>query len=98
MKTESERLDRDFMEFHHSHPEVWRLYQRYAMDLMNAGHKHGSSEQIIQRVRWETAINPNRDGGFKINNNFRRRYAILMRETHNAFKDFFRERKQGGNT
>lgn len=87
-----ERLGRAFVQFDVAHPEVWKLYQRFAWELRRAGHHRGSSEQIIQRLRWETMINPERGGGYKISNNHRKRYALKMVAYFPSFEGFFRFR------
>lgn len=88
------RRDAAFREFHAAHPEVYVLYKQFARELLHAGHERGSSEQIIQRIRWETAVNPGRDGGFKIDNWHRSRYARMLAAEHPAeFGTFFQFRE-----
>ena len=91
----SERLDRQFAKFDAANPEMWRLYVYYARELKSAGRNRGSSEQIIQRIRWDAFIKPNTKNGYKISNNFRRRYAEKLVRTHpKEFTGFFQFRKQ----
>lgn len=88
------RQDLAFSAFHAEHPEVYVLYKRFAWELRAAGNNHGSSEQIIQRIRWETMVNRGHDGGFKINDWFRARYArMLAAECPAEFGAFFSFRK-----
>lgn len=87
-----EKLDRAFMRFDIAHPEVWKLYQRFAWELKRSGNRRGSSEQIVQRIRWESAVNPTRDGGYKINDHYLKRYARKMCAYFPVFFGFFRFR------
>lgn len=82
-----------FEEFHAAHPDVYSQFKRFALQLLAAGRKRGSAEQIIQRIRWETAINPTRDDGFKINDHFRSRYARKLAGEDERFKEFFEFRQ-----
>ena len=91
----SERLDRQFAKFDAANPAMWRLYVYYARELKSAGRNRGSSEQIIQRIRWDAFVNPCDGLGYKISNNFRKRYAEKLVRTHpKEFKGFFQFRKQ----
>lgn len=93
--TGNKKLDRQFWEYHTEFPNVFTLYIRFGRELRAAGHMKGSSEQMIQRIRWECDINPNRKQGFKISNNHRKRYAILAKLTYpEEFGDFFRFREE----
>lgn len=49
-------IDARFAEFHAANPHVFILFRTYAQELWNAGHRKGSAELIIQRIRWQTAI------------------------------------------
>ena len=89
-------IDERFEEFHVEHPEVFRMFSEFASQLLAAGHRRGSAEQIIQRIRWQTSMNPGRDGGFKINDHFRRRYAWMLAAADPRFGEFFEFRTLKG--
>lgn len=82
----------DFAEFDAAHPEVWRLYERFALDLVRRGFEHHSSDAVLHRVRWETDANT---GGkpWKINNNFTPMYARKFHRAHPHLAGFFRTRR-----
>lgn len=88
-------LDAKFAEYHAAHPEVYRHFRKFAFELWNAGRRRGSAQQIIERIRWETSVNPNRDGGLKINNWFRTHYAKMLVENEPVFDGFFEFRSRG---
>lgn len=82
-------LDARFLEFDRAHPEVYRLFVRFAEQLLAAGHRRGSAEQLMQRIRWETAVNPERDGGWKLNDHYRARYARKLAAEDARFENWF---------
>ncbi|WP_296763725.1 hypothetical protein [Sediminimonas sp.] len=92
MTSTHNQIDRDFLKFHRQHPEVYRLFDLFAGQLVAAGHKRGSSKAIIERIRWETHVKTAGEP-VKINNNYTSRYAHLWEDENPRFKGFFRTRK-----
>ena len=45
-----------FAAFHAANPEVYNLYKRFAYELIQRGCARLSSKLIIERIRWETAV------------------------------------------
>lgn len=90
-------IEQRFAEFDAQHPEVYRLFVELAVRLLKAGHAHGSADQIIQRIRWESMVNPNRDGGWKINDQFSALYSRKLAAEDARFRHFFefRQRRAG---
>jgi len=62
-----------FDQFDRENPDVYRMFCRFTLQLIAAGHKRLSSKLIVERIRWETML----QGGttFKINNNFTPHFA-----------------------
>jgi len=84
-----------FAEFDAAHPEVYAMYRRFAYELIRAGCRRGSTQQILGRIRWETSVNPDHDGGFKVNEVFKKLYAKkLVAEDPATFADFFEFRQR----
>jgi hypothetical protein len=77
-----------FEEFDREHPEVWAYFVRFANELL-ARSERGSADQIMQRIRWETTVNPERDGGLKLNDHFSSRYARKLAKEDRRFETFF---------
>jgi hypothetical protein len=90
--TERPDIDAEFAIFHEENPRVWEWYIRVANRFWNEGQRKGSSEQIIQVIRWEIRLETT-GVDFKIKNEFRRRYALLLEATDPKFKGFFRKRR-----
>lgn len=87
-----DQIDEDFWRFHGLNPEVYELFDRFARELIRAGHRHGSANLIFERIRWETAIDPNGGEPVKLNNNYRSRYARLWENRNPRHRGFFRTR------
>lgn len=86
-------IQQRFEAFHAAHPEVFQLFARFASELRRAGRTHYSADAILHRVRWECAVNPERDSGYKINDHFSSRYARKLANTDPRFATFFEFRK-----
>jgi hypothetical protein len=86
-----------FAEFDEQHPEVYEMYKRFAFELRSRGCERGSTQQILGRIRWETNVNPGKDGGFRVNEQFKKLYAKKLVAEDESFRDFFefRERRAG---
>ena len=62
--------EKRFKAFHEKYPQVYQLFEKFSIQLIEAGHKTLGSKMIIERIRWEYVTNSKDDEGFKINNNF----------------------------
>jgi hypothetical protein len=90
-----EELREAFARYHEKNPDVLDLFVKFTFELIDAGHERGSTAMIIERIRWETKVNPeykNRDE-FKISNNHKPFYARAFRILHKEHKDFFKVNK-----
>lgn len=73
------KLQAQFEEFHSLNPQVWKLFIRFAVQMIRAGHTTLSTSLIGERIRWETYVvtrDPN--SVFKINNNYKAYYARMF--------------------
>jgi len=84
-------LDKKFRQYHFEHPEVFKFFAQFALQLKHKGFKHFGAKAIMERIRWEVALQTGRDG-FKINNNYTSRYARLLEQKLPMFRGFFRKR------
>lgn len=86
-----EELKEAFFRYHHKNPDVLELFEKFTFELIAAGHEKGSTAMIIERIRWETRINPeyrDRDE-FKISNNHKPFYARVFMKLHPEYDGFF---------
>jgi hypothetical protein len=85
-------LEESFAEFDRDHPEVWRLFERFAFEAIQRGHRHHSADAILHVVRWETDANAH-GKPYKVNNNFTPYFARKFQRAHPQHAGFFRNRK-----
>jgi hypothetical protein len=85
-------LQRRFADIDRANPNVWSLFVRLTFDRIHRGFRNYSSDAVLHRVRWETAV-PLEDGsGFKINNNWSPFYARKFHDAYPQHAGFFRTR------
>lgn len=77
-----------------SRPEAWRLFVRFTFELLRSGRDHHSSDAVLHRIRWYTAIELASGEEFKVNNDFS---AVFARWFHGAYPEhdgFYRTRER----
>jgi hypothetical protein len=67
-----------FIENFLQNPLVWRQFERFALDAIQA---------VMERVRWETEIERAED--FKVSNNWTAYYARIFALKHPAYRNYF---------
>ena len=77
-----------FANFHHRNPHVYDMFESFTLQLIGAGHRRGSAEMIINRMRWETALETT-EVQFKINNNYKPLYARMFAFLNPEHEKFF---------
>jgi hypothetical protein len=94
MKTRLEELREQVAKFHAKHPEVWDLFVRFSMEMINRGYQTYSAQSVIERIRWEKDIGGNGSTSFKINNNYSAFYSRRFMKMYPQYEGFFRTRQQ----
>lgn len=89
---EKSALELKFEQYDAENPKVWAAFVRLTFQLISAGRTHYSSDGILHKIRFETAIAGNDD--FKINNSYAAFYSRKFMNTYQKHKDFFSIRKQ----
>ena len=87
----SDKIKQDWWEYHRSNTHVYDMFEKFTLDVINAGHANFSAKAIFERMRWETAIETN-DPDFKLQNNFTAYYSRYFMNQHPEFDGFFRTR------
>ena len=82
-----------FSKFDRDNPKVWELFVKFTNEIIRAGYERFSSDSILHRIRWETAISTT-DKHFKINNNFSADYARKYMKENPQYDGFFEIRKR----
>ena len=78
-----------WLEWHLANPHVYELFKAFTFQAIDRGHKRLSAWLVVNRIRWETAVETNGED-FKISNNFIAYYARLFMEEHPRYRGFFR--------
>lgn len=91
-----QQMYEDCLTFHRTHPEVWDLFARFALELLRSGRKRIGAGAIWERIRWETMVNPDYADRkeFKLNNNFRAFYARRFERMYPGYEGCFEKRRQ----
>jgi hypothetical protein len=85
------QLDRDFLEFHHNNPKIFKLYLQFARKAIARGHTRYSVWGLMQIIRWHVDIVTEDITGYKLRNDYAALYARLIVLKHPyEFKDFFK--------
>ena len=70
---------------------VWTLFERFTFEAIGEGREFYSANAIFELVRDAGVV---REGGVKLNNNFRAYYARMFHAKHQEHAGFFRNRKR----
>lgn len=93
-----DQIQKNFEKFHRENPRVYVLFDRFTFRMIYAGLKNGSARLVIERIRWETAVETVSEQPVKINNNYTPRYARLWMNDHPTFPDYFHTRVLAANS
>lgn len=86
--------DHKFLEFHNKNPQVYFELVKLAREAQGKGHRKISIELLFNVVRWERMMrtdDPN--STFKINNNYKSRYARMIMLNEPGLQDIFEVRE-----
>ena len=88
----SDKLKKEWWEFHQKNPEVWELFAKFTQDVINMGHKHYSAKAIFERIRWHTDVET-KGSKFKLQNNHTAYYARYFMSLSPMHEGFFKTRE-----
>ena len=95
MTASFEQRKADWWAWHKANPHVWKQFERFALQAVNAGHTRISHWLIVNRIRWETSI-VTQGGDFKISNDHIAFYARLWRARYPQHADLFTVKRMIG--
>lgn len=84
-----------FIAFYQANPSVYAELVKLARDFKNAGHKKMGIGMLWEVLRWQRAmktVDPNGDD-WKLNNDFRSRYARTIMQNEPDLRGFFEVRE-----
>ena len=84
-----QKRKKKWWEWHKENPEIWKKFEEYTLEAIEAGRKNYSHWAIVQRIRWNTEIET-KGGEFKISNDYICFYARLFNARYPEHNGFFR--------
>ena len=87
--TVDDGIQRRFERFHRENPHIYKKLVELARQVKSRGLKHYSIASLFERLRWHFRFETKSEEPFKLNNDFRSRYARLVMETESDLADFF---------
>lgn len=83
-----------FCTYHLAHPDIWKAFQAFAIQMYKSGRRRYSAKTIMERIRWEYELRHADE--FKINNDFTSLYARTLMRKYFQFRGFFELREIKG--
>jgi hypothetical protein len=91
----SQSIQDRFESFHSKHPEVYHMLRALARQATAKGRKRIGIGMLFEVIRWEWTLSglPDEDERWKLNNNYRSRYARLLMAEEDDLQDVFEIRQ-----
>tara|TARA_A100001035_G_scaffold24360_1_gene16359 strand:+ start:2510 stop:2854 length:345 start_codon:yes stop_codon:yes gene_type:complete len=93
-KTRLEEMRDQCKRFHVEHPQVWSLFVKFTLQMIDRGYKNYSVNAVFERIRWEIDAGGDGVNAFKLNNNYRAFYSRAFMRKYPQHDGFFRTREQ----
>ena len=90
---EKDEIQVAFEKFHTENPHVYQMLVKLARQVRDAGRTRYGIEGLFARLRWHYDFEARTDDEFKLNNNFRSRYARLLMEREEDLEGVFSVRE-----
>ena len=86
-------LEERFSTFHADNPRVYELLVRFSRQWVASGRAQCGIALIWERMRWEMMLSTTDASGFKLNNDYKSRYARLIMAMEPDLAEFFNIRE-----
>lgn len=93
-QTRADQIFARFKAFHAANPQIWKLFEQYAMQLIQAGRENYGSMAIIERIRWHMDVETRSAEPLKIANDHKTYYSRMFAAKYPGHAGFFRLRKR----
>src|SRR5262249_42221 len=88
MTTDESTLDALFADFHQANPHVYAERVRLARQMRDRGHSKLGIGMLGEVLGWRSMLRT-KNNGFRLNNNFRSRYARLVMQQESDLAEIF---------
>lgn len=85
-----------FLQYHKDHPDIWKNFERLALEVIEKGKTKWSARAIFNVLRYELEIKSTSGEEYKINVNYSPYYARVFHWKYPQYSDFFRLRRITG--
>jgi hypothetical protein len=85
-------LQESFEAFHRANPAVYAALKRMALDMRRKGVRRYGIGGLFELMRWQYALQTQGDE-YRLNNNYRSRYARLLMDDVGELRNFFEVRE-----
>ena len=82
-------IQEQFFHYHLAHPEVYRTLVALARKMRARGVHHVGIGHLWEVMRWTLWVEGGSTEGYRLNNNYRSRYARFIMEQEQDLADFF---------
>jgi hypothetical protein len=82
-------IEEQFAEFHRQNPHIYEALVRLARQAKASGRRKIGIELLFAGLRWERFITTTGNDAYKLNNNYRSRYARRIMEREPDLVGFF---------
>lgn len=79
--------EREFWKFHGDNPKVWEQFERFCLEMIEAGQIGFGAPFIWERVRWEGRVRTRAEDPYRLPNIHRPFYARLFQARHPDLAD-----------
>ena len=86
------KLEREFAIFDADNPDIYRLFKKLSLEVIDRGFDNYSARTILHRMRWHYTIETVSVDGFKINDHHSPYYARKFMAEFPEHDGFFRNR------
>lgn len=91
---EGDSIERRFRRFHREHPEILERLLALVEKARHRGVRRLGIAQLWEVLRWEVTLEAGEgDDRYKLNNDYRSRYARLLMAVDRSLVDFFETRR-----
>ena len=84
-----DEIQRRFERFHAENPLIYTKLVELARQVKSRGYRQYGIASLFERLRWHFTIETKTDEPFKLNNDYRSRYARFIMATESDLADFF---------
>jgi hypothetical protein len=85
--------DEKFEEFHTKNPHVYDMVVKLAREVKNKGHNRIAIELLWNQLRWQHLMTNDPNTPFKLNQNYKSRYARLIMAQESDLEGVFEIRR-----